>query len=45
MAISDVFFFEDKCRFCYSFDSFALLLSLPKVGVFPYKFREIKIKF
>lgn len=42
MAFYDVFFFDDKCGFCYGFDSFAFILGLPKVGVFLYKFHEIK---
>lgn len=44
VAFYDVFFFEGKCRSCYDFDSFDLILCLPKVGKFPYEFHEIKIQ-
>ena len=35
VAFYDIVFFEDKCRFCNGFDSFTLILDLPKVGIFP----------
>lgn len=44
VASYDIFFFEDECGFCYGFDSFALILGLPKVDKVPCKFHEIKIK-
>jgi hypothetical protein len=44
VAFSDIFFFEDTCKFCYGFDSFVLILSLLKVGIFLFNFNELKTK-